>query len=174
MMPIEGHGQLEVIEADLHDLTQQAAVLDLLNAYAMDTMGGQTPLANEVKTRLIPALTVRTDRVVLLARWSERVGDSLSYVGLMNAFEGFSTFAAQPLLNIHDLYVTPEARGLGVGQMLLSHAEEIARTRGYCKLTLEVLSGNTTAQQLYLKQGFRGYSLDEAIGQALFWQKALD
>ncbi len=167
--------QIRVIEADLHDGDHQAAVLALLDGYAMDTMGGETPLVPEVKDRLIPALIARTDRLILLAVWLPATESaSPQFVGLMNAFEGFSTFAARPLLNIHDLYVAPEARGLGVGQALLAYAEQIARQRGYCKLTLEVLSGNTGAQALYLKQGFRGYSLDAATGQALFWQKALN
>jgi hypothetical protein len=44
---------------------------------------------------------------------------------------------------------------------------------GCCKLTLEVLSGNTTAQTSYQRFGFAQYQLDPAAGQALFMQKWL-
>jgi ribosomal protein S18 acetylase RimI-like enzyme len=52
--------------------------------------------------------------------------------------------------------------------------ENIARQRGCCKLTLEVLQGNRNAQEMYSKLGYVGYQLDAATGAALFWQKGLD
>lgn len=52
-------------------------------------------------------------------------------------------------------------------------AETIAQQRGYCKMTLEVLQANQSAQALYRKVGFAGYTLDPSQGQALFWQKLL-
>lgn len=94
-------------------------------------------------------------------------------VGLVNGFEGFSTFAARPLLNIHDIVVAPAVRGTGLSQRLLAKVEEIARIRGCCKLTLEVLSNNHVAQGAYRKFGFAAYQLDPQAGQALFWQKPL-
>ena len=64
-------------------------------------------------------------------------------------------------------------RGQGLSQILLSNIEDIARRRGCCKITLEVLSGNTPAQGAYEKFGFRHYQLTPDTGQALFWQKNL-
>ena len=49
-----------------------------------------------------------------------------------------------------------------------------ARARGACKLTLEVLSGNHHANQLYARVGFACYQLDPAMGHAQFLQKWLD
>ena len=66
-------------------------------------------------------------------------------VGLINCFAGFSTFAAKPLLNIHDIVVHAGARGQGIARALLGWAEQRARELGCCKLTLEVLSNNTRA-----------------------------
>ena len=88
--------------------------------------------------------------------------------------EGFSTFACKPLVNLHDLAVIPAYRGQGVGARLLESVEAIARARGSCKLTLEVLSGNGTALGVYARSGFAQYQLDPAAGQALFLQKWLD
>lgn len=94
-------------------------------------------------------------------------------VGLINCFEGFSTFACQPLLNIHDVVVSREFRGQGLSKLMFAKVEEIAREMGCCKLTLEVLAGNTVAQGAYRAVGFAGFELDPAMGQALFWEKKL-
>ena len=94
-------------------------------------------------------------------------------VGLVNCFEGFSTFQCRPLVNIHDVAVVAQHRGLGISQKMLAKVEEIARQRGCCKLTLEALEGNTIAQNAYRKLGFAGYELDPVMGKAMFWQKAL-
>ena len=158
---------IRIIEADLTQEGQASAWLNLLDGYAQDQMGGGVGLTVGVKQQLIPQLLKRPERLILLAMRDEVA------VGLLNAFEGFSTFAASPLLNIHDVFVHPTARGLGVGKALFDYIEHVARTRGYCKLTLEVLTGNTVAQNLYRRQGFEGYSLDDQMGHALFWQKKL-
>jgi len=93
--------------------------------------------------------------------------------GLVNCFEGFSTFSCKKLLNIHDIAVLEEFRGLGLSQLLLAEVEAVARHRGCGKLTLEVLEGNEPAKAAYKKFGFDAYQLDPALGQALFWQKPL-
>ena len=64
-------------------------------------------------------------------------------------------------------------RGQRVGEQMLALVEQIARPRGACKLTLEVLQGNRSAITLYEQVGFAGYQLDSAMGQAQFLQKWL-
>ena len=96
-----------------------------------------------------------------------------SPAGMAVCFEGFSTFACKPLLNIHDIIVIKEYRGRGISKRLLAKAEEIATGLGCCKLTLEVLEGNTIAQAAYKASGFAGYELDPRMGKAMFWQKKL-
>jgi ribosomal protein S18 acetylase RimI-like enzyme len=93
--------------------------------------------------------------------------------GLVNCFEGFSTFQGRPLVNIHDVVVLAEFRGRGIARRMLDRVEEIARARGCCKLTLEVLSNNQAAKSAYRKFGFSDYRLDPEAGTALFWQKKL-
>ncbi len=94
-------------------------------------------------------------------------------VGLVNCLEGFSTFACRPLVNIHDVAVLPAWRGQRVAQKMFALVEQIARQRGACKLTLEVLQGNAPALRAYEREGFEGYALDPAMGQARFMQKSL-
>lgn len=152
---------------NLRDPRDAAALLELLDGYARDPMGGGEALAEEVRAELIPRLRSCSYYHGVIA-WHDAIP-----VGLVNCFEGFSTFTARPLLNIHDIVVTPAARGCGLSQRLLAKVEEIARQRGCCKLTLEVLANNQVAQGAYRKFGFAPYQLDPGVGQALFWQKKL-
>ena len=100
--------------------------------------------------------------------------DAEQPVGLVNCIEGFSTFACRPLVNVHDVVVLASHRGHRVGERMLAEVERMARDRGACKLTLEVLSGNAPAWRLYQRIGFAGYQLDPALGSAQFLQKWLD
>ncbi|PUA30285.1 MAG: GNAT family N-acetyltransferase [Cellvibrio sp. 79] len=158
---------IEILLVDYKNPRHAQDLVHLLNVYAMDPMGGGAPLTDQVKNTLAAELAKRNFAISLLAYVDGKPA------GLINAFEGFSTFAAKPLLNIHDIIVAKEFRGLQLSQELLGALETIARERGCCKLTLEVLQGNETAQRAYQKFGFAGYALDPAIGQALFWQKKL-
>jgi GNAT superfamily N-acetyltransferase len=139
----------------------------LLDAYAQDPMGGGEGLTQDVKARLCDDLAARPTAASFIA-WLNGAP-----VGLINCIEGYSTFKAQPLMNIHDIAVLPDHRGAGVGQALLMAAEQHARARGCCKLTLEVLTGNARALSSYLRFGFAPYELDPAAGQASFMQKWL-
>lgn len=144
-----------------------AALLQLLDSYASDPMGGGKPLPEEVLQTLIPKLKARDDYLGVIAFYDNKPA------GLINAFEGFSTFAAKPLMNIHDVIVISEFRGKGLALRMMAELEQLARERGCCKLTLEVLSNNHTAQAVYRKFGLGAYELDPTAGQALFWQKSL-
>jgi ribosomal protein S18 acetylase RimI-like enzyme len=75
-------------------------------------------------------------------------------VGLAVCFFGFSTFAARPLLNIHDLIVHPADRRTGVAAQIMAHVEQHARNTRCCKITLEVRCDNAVAKGLYSKFDF--------------------
>lgn len=147
------------------------ALLNLMDVYASDPMGGGVPLSAEVKERLCGDLAGNPGAVSFIA-WREGAAPPLA-IGLINCFLGYSTFKASPLLNIHDIVVLPEYRRQGVGQALLAAAEAAARERGCCKLTLEILSGNTRAMASYTRFGFEPYTLDPKAGQASFMHKWL-
>ena len=139
---------MNIRRADCADPVDAAAILRLVDAYARDPRGGGTPLSQEVRERLVPGLAAHPTACVWLAF------EGAEAVGVCVGFVGYSTFHAQPLLNIHDLAVLPECRGRGVGHALLAAAEEMARTAGCCKLTLEVLEDNLPARRLYERFGF--------------------
>jgi len=144
---------LQVILADLADAAHAAAVVEMLDVYSRDPKGAGQPLPEEVKARLIPGLRAHPTTVVLLAFQGERA------VGMAVCFLGFSTFAARPLLNVHDLVVRPDQRGQAIGEALLAAAEAEARRRGCAKLTLEVQDDNHPARRLYARFGFTDFTI---------------
>jgi ribosomal protein S18 acetylase RimI-like enzyme len=155
-----------VIEADLQDRQHQAAIVYLVDAYARDPMGNGEGLPAEVRDRLIAGLQQHPTTMIYLAF----TGDEP--VGIAVCFLGFSTFAAQPLINIHDLAVVPAYRGQGVGRLLLERVEARGRELGCCKLTLEVRTDNHRAQHLYARAGFGDMAFSQGAG-TLFLQKPL-
>ena len=163
---------LRLAAVDLKNGPISRAWLDLLDHYAQDPMGGGEGLSEHARGHLVRELRVFPGFHGALA-WLAADDGSETPVGLINCFTGFSTFAARPLLNIHDVVVHADYRGRGIGRALLAWAEQRARDLGCCKLTLEVLSNNTTALAAYDRAGFAPYVLDPAAGQALFLQKLL-
>lgn len=158
---------ISVRRADYADARDARAVVDLLDAYARDPAGGGEGLSAFAREELVPALASRPWAFSVLAF------DGDTPVGLVNCLEGFSTFKGRPLVNVHDVAVLASHRGRGIAEAMLVEVERIARERGACKLTLEVLSGNGPAMRLYQRIGFAGYQLDPAMGSAQFLQKWL-
>lgn len=159
--------RINIILVDYTNPHQGNDLVLLLDSYARDPMGGGAPLSQFVKDNLVMELSKRDFGLSLIAYVNDQPA------GLLNAFEGFSTFACKPLLNVHDIIVVEEFRGLQLSQLLLQALENIAHTKGCCKITLEVLEGNSIAQRAYQKAGFAGYELDPHMGKAMFWQKRL-
>lgn len=158
---------VEIVEADLNLPEHQRDVVALTAAYALDPMGNSGPLPPEVLDRLIPGLQNHPTTVIFLAY------EQGNAVGIATCVRGFSTFFAQPLLNIHDIAVLPEQRGRGVGQKLLAAVEQKARQLGCCKLTLEVQESNARARHVYQCAGFAHAVYGETTGGSLFYTKLL-
>lgn len=158
---------LTAIEANLEDAAHQRAIRSLLDGYARDPMGDGRALPRDVLERLIPGLQRHPTSLVFLAF------DGDEAIGLAVCFVGFSTFAARPLVNLHDLAVTPGQRGRGAGRLLLQRVEARARELGCCRLTLEVRSDNDRARGLYASFGFRDKAFGSGREAVLFQEKSL-
>lgn len=74
-------------------------------------------------------------------------------VGFALFFRNFSTWTGLPGIYLEDLYVTPAARGAGVGTALLRHLAGIAVARGYGRFEWAVLDWNTPAIDFYRAMG---------------------
>jgi ribosomal protein S18 acetylase RimI-like enzyme len=159
---------IEIREMDFGNAGDAEGFLSVLDSYARDEMGGGAPLEPAVRRRLLGALREQPSAVVLLA-----LEDGL-VTGIATCFFGFSTFAARPVLNVHDLAVLPGSRGKGIGRALLAAAEERALARGCAKLTLEVREDNTRARALYRECGFRDFELAGASYRTFFLSKGLE
>ncbi|MFP4385164.1 MAG: N-acetyltransferase family protein [Spirochaetia bacterium] len=158
---------IKIIKADLNKQQHQDAVRLLLTNYAENLPGFARKLGDDVMNRLIPGLKSFPTTLILLA---EVEG---TYAGMLISFQGFSTFNAERLINIHDIMVLPEFRNRGVGTALLNGIEKAARQEGFCKLTLEVQEHNTAAARLYRRFGFEKSVLDENQGKTFFFSKVL-
>jgi ribosomal protein S18 acetylase RimI-like enzyme len=167
-MTATANATLTLCQADYANPQHMRALLDLLDGYARDPMGGGEPLSAFARANLPHALAARPALFSVLAFDASGLP-----VGLVNCVEGFSTFACQPLVNVHDVVVLASHRGQRVAAQMLALVAQIAQARGACKLTLEVLEGNASAQKLYRRLGFENYQLDSAMGQAQFMQKWL-
>jgi ribosomal protein S18 acetylase RimI-like enzyme len=156
---------LTVTQTDYEAPGHAEAIIELMDSYASDITGGGAPLSTFAKQNLPTELKKRSNVVTVLA-FSADVP-----AGLIIAIEGFSTFACQPLLNLHDVVVAEKFRRQGIAKRMLAKMEEIARETGCCKLTLEILENNRNAMALYQKIGFKPYELDPQMGRALFLEK---
>ncbi len=158
---------IEILQADLGRPEHQEAVVTLLDAYARDPMGNGKALSDRVRSELIAGLQQHPTTIIFL------VFQNKIAVGIATCFGGFSTFAARPLINIHDFYVIPEHRGQAIGHKMLAAVEQKARDTGCCKITLEVQQNNHGARRIYAAAGFSRSVYVEAAGGALFLSKPL-
>ena len=56
---------------------------------------------------------------------------------------------------IEDLFVVPKYRRMGVGSLMLDHAESLALQRGYIQIGLGVDIDNPRARRLYERRGYK-------------------
>ncbi|MSU51246.1 MAG: GNAT family N-acetyltransferase [Opitutus sp.] len=168
MTTIPGPFAIRTLQADLDRPEHQVAVLAMVDAYSRDPMGDGAPLAPEARERLIPGLRKHPTTLIFLAY------DGETPVGVAVCFLGFSTFAAKPLVNLHDVSIVSTHRGRGIGRALLTAVEAKARELGCGKLTLEVLDKNDRALRTYVAAGFKRYSLQPGAGEAIFLTKPLN
>ena len=161
---------LEIVEADLSSERGAARVVDLIDAYARDPMGGGVALPEDVRARLGPDLCARVARGAAAVLLALQGGEA---VGIAVCFVAYSTFRARPLLNLHDLAVRSGMRGAGVGQALLAAVAAKARALGCCKVTLEVREDNAAARRLYERTGFVDTAPGGSRTRTLFLERAL-
>jgi ribosomal protein S18 acetylase RimI-like enzyme len=154
---------ISIFVADLANPSHQSAIIDLLDMYCRDEFGDCKPLSEQARANLIPGLVKHGGARVFLAY------DGDQPLGVAICMLGFSSFRGKPLINIHDIAVSPAARGQGIGRKLLNAIEAEARDFGCCKVTLEVRSDNARAMGLYQSVGFK-----PSEPETLFWTQKVD
>ncbi|PKA81919.1 acetyltransferase (GNAT) family protein [Ulvibacter sp. MAR_2010_11] len=91
----------------------------------------------------------KNDSVIFLALDEKNNG-----LGFTQLYPSYSSVAMQRTYILNDLFVSPEARGQGVGEALMNKAKEFAVEKGSRGLTLETDHDNP-AQKLYTRLGWK-------------------
>ena len=109
---------------------------------------------------------IRLSRAILNARMSQQqskvilatdeAGVALGFIQLYPLFSSLSmSLEESNVWLLNDLFVSPQARGRGVGAALLKFAQDWSAAEGLGYLMLETAKTNTTAQSLYESQGWQ-------------------
>ncbi|MBA7516134.1 hypothetical protein ES705_08179 [subsurface metagenome] len=152
---------VKIVECDLNNPEHRKAVIDLMNHYMADTMGGKLPPHAPGKAeKMVEGLDQHPSKLVLLAEYKGE------FAGLSTSFINYGTFSVKPFINIHDIVVLSKYRGEGIGRKLMEGIIEKAKQFDCGKITMEVREDNIEAQQLYKSFGF-----DESKPVMHFWTK---
>lgn len=161
------HMTTKTLIADYQNPQHAADMITLMDEYARLPMIHGKPLPDDIKTKLASTLSQVPGAFSVLCY----VDDTPA--GLANCLQSFSTFKCQPLVNVHDVMVSADFQGQGLTRKMFSKVEAVARERGCCKLTLEVLENNEPARRAYRNIGFESYGAGPEHGAAQFWEKEL-
>jgi GNAT superfamily N-acetyltransferase len=85
-------------------------------------------------------------------------------------FHNFSTFLGRPGIYLEDLFVKPEVRGKGIGQIMLSYLAKLAKERNCGRLEWWVLDWNEAAINFYKRLGAKPmdeWTVHRVTGEAL-------
>lgn len=87
---------------------------------------------------------------------SDEHGAALGFVQLYPMFSSLSmSLEGSNVWLLNDLFVSPQARGQGVGAALLDFAQRWSADEGLGYMMLETAKSNVTAQRLYESQGWQ-------------------
>ncbi len=107
------------------------------------------------------AVTLAEDAARPDASWRERLeaSDAATFVARADGADvglvvGASFRGREPAAGLFAMWVAPEARGAGVGALLVDAVVAWARERGHPRLLLEVADENAAAIRLYERKGF--------------------
>ena len=123
-----------------------AAIAHLFDAYRQFY---QYPPDLALANRYIAERIEKADALILLA-----LDASAQALGFCQLYPTFCSLEAKPIYALYDLYVAPAARGAGIGNLLLSAAEQSAREHGMCRLNLTTAKTNLPAQAAYEALGW--------------------
>jgi ribosomal protein S18 acetylase RimI-like enzyme len=123
-----------------------AAIAQLFDAYRQFY---QYPPDLALASSYIAARIEKADSLILLAQDA-----SAQALGFCQLYPTFCSLEAKPIYALYDLYVAPAARGAGIGNLLLSAAEQSAREHGMCRLDLTTAKTNLPAQAAYEALGW--------------------
>ncbi len=110
---------------------------------------------------------------------AERDGASIGSVVLVQARDEQTDAVIPDTAQLRLLLVEPAARGLHLGERLVTQCEQFARERGYRRIVLWTNANLAAARGIYRKAGYRltGSEAHRSFGQELVgetWELALE
>jgi GNAT superfamily N-acetyltransferase len=123
-----------------------------------------------------PDAVEATEEMLARALFDEKAAEAViaerdgAAVGFALFFHNFSTWTGRKGLYLEDLYVTPEARGSGIGRALLQHLARLAVERGCARFEWAVLDWNQPAIDFYTAMGAEmqaEWRIERVAGKAL-------
>ena len=123
-----------------------------------------------------PEAVVATEAMLAHGLFTERSAEAViaerdgKAIGFALFFHNFSTWKGRKGLYLEDLYVTPEARGSGVGRALLRHLAGLAVARDCARFEWAVLDWNQVAIDFYTVMGAEmqaDWRIERVTGKAL-------
>lgn len=75
--------------------------------------------------------------------------------GFIQLYPSLSSLSMGPIWVLNDLFVSPDARGGGIGSVLLERAHRLAEETGAAHMTLSTARDNRSAIELYGKMGWQ-------------------
>lgn len=136
---------MNVRQATTDDIGRLAALFDAYRQFY------ERPSDLAMSREFISQRLQRDESVIFLA---EEEGETLGFVQLYPVFSSTSPRPGRLWL-LNDLFVTPAARGRGVGRHLMDRARTLAEETGACGLELATARTNHNAQALYESLGYR-------------------
>ncbi|MEK3937071.1 GNAT family N-acetyltransferase [Sporosarcina sp. FSL W7-1349] len=133
---------MEIYRATTEDLE---GVSHLFNSYRM--FYAQTSDLGGAKSYLKERLE-NEDSIIFVVKNEQR------YVGFTQLYPTFSSISMKTAWILNDLYVDPEVRKQGIGEMLLHRVKEYAIKTGVISISLSTAPDNYSAQRLYEKNGY--------------------
>ena len=133
-----------VRRADLPDLEKLVPLFDAYRVF----YGRSTD--SQLARRFLRDRLSAGDSIVLIAEDSGGVA-----MGFVQLYPSFSSVRAARIYVLNDLFVSPSARGRGVGRSLLERAVGVAREAGAVRLKLSTAITNLRARRLYESLGWK-------------------
>lgn len=108
------------------------------------------------ETRIPPSVTSRTwERLIdpQVPLWGRVVRSGGRIVGFAHHLTHVSTWEIGAVCYLEDLFVTPDARGIGAGRALIDDLVSICESRGWSELYWMTAEGNAKARRVYDRFG---------------------
>ncbi|MGH8051185.1 MAG: GNAT family N-acetyltransferase [Arenimonas sp.] len=87
----------------------------------------------------------REQSIIYIAKSDNRA------VGFTQLYPAFASLSLKPSWILNDLFVMPDARGIGVASALMAAARQLAAETNACEIFLQTARSNHKAQALYQK-----------------------